>query len=73
MGADEMREIASVMHLVLSNTKAQTTKDGKPSKAKYTLDQAVREKAQARVRDVLTKYPVYPEIDLAFLQESFGL
>jgi glycine hydroxymethyltransferase len=73
MGADEMREIASVMHLVLSNTQAQTTKDGKPSKAKYTLDQAVREKAQARVRDVLTKYPVYPEIDLAFLQESFGL
>ncbi|UCF35185.1 MAG: glycine hydroxymethyltransferase [Phycisphaerales bacterium] len=73
MGADEMREIASVMHLVLSNTKADTTKDGKPSKAKYTLDQTVREKAQARVKNVLTKYPVYPDIDLAFLQESFGL
>lgn len=72
MGESEMREIASIVHLVLSNTTAETTKDGKPSKAKYTLDAKAREQASARVRDFLANYPVYPEIDLPFLQECFG-
>jgi glycine hydroxymethyltransferase len=73
MGADEMREIASIIRLVLSNMKAATTKDGKKSKAKYILDEAAREQAKARSADILSQYPVYPEIDLPFLQESFGL
>jgi len=73
MGESEMREIAAVIHLVLSNTKAGTTKAGKPSLAKYTLDASARDQASERTRAVLTRYPVYPEIDLPFLQESFGL
>jgi glycine hydroxymethyltransferase len=73
MGESEMREIASVMQLVLSNTTPGTTKDGKTSKAKYFLDKTIQQQADARIKDVLTKYPVYPEIDLAFLRESFGL
>ena len=73
MGESEMREIASIMHLVLSNTTATTTKDGKKSKAKYVLDQAVCEQAGARARDLITRYPVYPELDAAYLQECFGL
>ncbi len=73
MGPGEMQEIASIMHLVLSNTASGTTKDGTKSKAKYLLDEATRERADARAKDILTKYPVYPEIDLPFLQECFGL
>lgn len=73
MGRSEMQEIGAVIHLVLSNTTTATTKDGKKSKARYTLDQKAREQAAARVRAVLSKYPVYPEIDLPFLQESFGI
>jgi glycine hydroxymethyltransferase len=73
MGASEMQEIATIMHLVLSNTTATTTKDGQKSKAKYALDQAIRDQARARVQDILVKYPVYPEIDVAYLQECFGL
>ena len=73
MGKSEMQEIASVIRLVLSNTTAATTKDGKKSKARYVLDQTTREEAGARVREILTKYRVYPEIDLPFLQERFGL
>jgi len=73
MGESEMREVASIIHSVLSHTAAGTTKDGKKSKARYVLDQPTREKASARVRDILSKYPVYPEIDLPFLQECFGL
>ncbi len=73
MGASEMREIAAIMHLTLSNTESSLTKDGKQSKAKYVLDQAAREEAGTRARDVISRYPVYPEIDLAFLQECFGI
>jgi glycine hydroxymethyltransferase len=72
MGAGEMKEVAAIIHLVLSHTTPTTTKDGKQSKAKYALDQAARDQAAARVRDILVKYPVYPEIDLPFLQEHFG-
>lgn len=73
MGADEMREIAAIIQLVLSHTAAGQTKDGKPSKARYVLDGKAREQAAARVRDLLARYPVYPELDLALLQEAFGI
>ena len=72
MGAREMQEIAAIMHLVLSKTTPTTTKDGQKSKARYVLDQTARGEAAARVRDIISKYPVYPEIDLPFLQECFG-
>ena len=42
-------------------------------KAKYTLDEAVRGKSHARVQELLASFPVYPEIDLPFLLESFDL
>jgi len=73
MGASEMRGIASIMHSVLSHTTPGTTKDGKKSKARYLLDQTTREEASAKVRDILSKYPVYPEIDVTFLKKCFGL
>ena len=72
MGDSEMREIAAIMRLVLSNTTPTNTKEGKKSKARYVLDQAAREEAKARVQEVISKYPVYPEIDLPFLQQCFG-
>ena len=72
MGPDEMREIASIIQLVLSNTTPGTTKDGKKSKARYVLNEAARDQARARAHDILTRFPVYPEIDVAYLQECFG-
>ena len=68
-----MDEIASIVALVLKNVKAGTTKSGARDKAKYTLDDAVRTQAHARVDALLASYPVYPEIDLPFLMESLGL
>ncbi len=76
MGADEMKEIAAIINLVLSNTVPATIENGKnagkPSKARYVLDDAIRTEAKARIAALLEKYPVYPELDLAFLQEHFG-
>ena len=72
MGKAEMDEIAAVVALVLQNVKPGTTKSGARDKSKFTLDDAVRDQARSRVNALLASYPVYPEIDLAFLQESLG-
>jgi len=70
MGADEMREIARVIRLVLAHTQPAQTKSGAPSKAKYVLDPAVAERARGRVAALLDRYPVYPEMDLDLLLSS---
>jgi glycine hydroxymethyltransferase len=72
MGKIEMEEIASLVALVLKNVQPATTKAGARDKAKYSLDEAIRQQARARVDELLASYPVYPEIDLPFLQASFG-
>lgn len=76
MGQDEMREIAAVIKLALSNTKPGVVESGvnagKPSKINYAIDAKALDAAKARVKALLDRFPVYPEIDLAFLQEHFG-
>jgi glycine hydroxymethyltransferase len=71
MGSEEMREIASVVALVLKNVKAAPSKSGALDKSKYTLDPSAREQAQARVEALLASFPVYPEIDVEFLLAHF--
>jgi glycine hydroxymethyltransferase len=76
MGPDEMREIAAIFKLVLSNTSAGKIASGpnagKPSKAVFELDAAAQEEAQRRVKAILDGFPVYPELDLEFLQNHFA-
>jgi glycine hydroxymethyltransferase len=71
MGKAEMDEIASVAALVLANVRPGTTKSGAVDRSKYTLDETIRDQARRRVDELLKSYPVYPEIDLAFLLEHF--
>lgn len=71
MGPDQMREIAEIVSLVLRNTVPATTKSGARDRSKYQLGDAVRDQARKRIDDLLASYPVYPEIDLPFLIESF--
>ena len=72
MGKDEMSEIASVIKLVLSSSRpAKITKGrnaGTLSRARYRTDMPALEEARSRVADLLKRYPVYPELDLEFLQ-----
>jgi len=63
MGATEMREIADIIAFVLKNTKPSTgEKSGLPSKANYDIPEDVITKAHQRVKELLTHYPLYPEI-----------
>lgn len=71
MGPEEMKEIAAVMKLILSNTRPEVVKkDGEPdtlSKAKFTIDPAAETEARARIDALLSRFPVYPELDLTAL------
>jgi len=73
MGVDAMKEIASIVTLVLQNIVPATTKSGAKDKTRYKLDEKVRSAAHARVDALLGSFPVYPEIDLPFLLESFEM
>jgi glycine hydroxymethyltransferase len=72
MGADEMTEIASIITLVLRNI-APATKSGAHDKTKYKLDDKVLQAARSRVDALLGSFPVYPEIDLPYLLDSFRM
>lgn len=75
MGEAEMKEIAAVMKLILSGTKAApgTGKEqGQISKSKYELDPSVKSEAKTRVAAVLDRFPVYPELDLGLLKKYFA-
>ncbi len=71
VGAAEMREIASIMLLILRNTKPEMA-GAEKSKAKFHISPAAKQEAQDRVERLLSRYPVYPEIDLDFLKEFFA-
>jgi len=77
MGEDEMKEIAAIFKLILSNTKPKLlTKGanaGKPSKVKYEMNEQAWSEARQRVSALLNGFVLYPELDLAFLKESFGV
>lgn len=75
MGIDQMKEIASIIKLVLNNTSPKIlTKGknaGKPSKAKYVIDATVIEAARKRILSLLNEYTLYPDLDLQLLKEYF--
>jgi glycine hydroxymethyltransferase len=76
MGVKEMQEIAAITKLVLSHSKPETTTTGAaagtPSKAKYSIDPAALAQGRSRVRALLERFPVYPNLDLSLLQKHFG-
>ncbi|MEU7570886.1 glycine hydroxymethyltransferase [Micromonospora sp. NPDC049240] len=64
LGAAEMDATAELMHTVLDRTSPGTGPDGAPSKAKYVLDPAVAEQVGKQAADLLTPFPLYPEVNL---------
>jgi len=72
MGSEEMKEIACVIKLVLSNVTPALTTSGKKSLTKYAVDARVVAEAQQRVRMLLDRYPLYPELDLDLLLSVNG-
>ncbi len=73
MGKKEMKEIASIIHLVLSNTSpaviTKGAKKGQPSRARFVTPDGVVKEATRRVQDLLDSFVLYPELDLALLSQ----
>jgi glycine hydroxymethyltransferase len=76
MGKREMEVIAAIIADVVKATKPEISATGdnagKPSKAKYVLDESVKKQARTKVKKLLDKFPVYPQIDLEFLLKHFS-
>jgi len=77
MGAEEMKEIASIFKLILSSTTPKILTKGKnagqPSKVKYDISETVVEEGRARVQSLLDRFVLYPELDVEFLKSHFSL
>jgi glycine hydroxymethyltransferase len=71
MDKTDMKEIAAIIDLVLKGTKPGLTKDGKPAKGKIELDSTVETEGKKRVKALLSKHVLYPELDLDFLKKEF--
>ena len=64
MNTDDMKEIASIIDMVLKGTKPGITKDGKPAKGKIVIDSEVEAAAKERVQKLLSKHVLYPELEI---------
>lgn len=63
MTPTEMREIAEIVHLLLSHSKpAMVAKTGQPSRANVSVSDDALSAAKARVSDLLGRFPLYPEL-----------
>jgi glycine hydroxymethyltransferase len=76
MGESEMKEIAQIISLILKNTKAGVVEKGenagKPSKISYITDEKTKDEAKEKVKSLLSRFVLYPELDLEFLKKHFG-
>ncbi|MCL2442373.1 MAG: glycine hydroxymethyltransferase [Treponema sp.] len=73
MGEAEMSELGELLAKVIkATTQAKDKKDpSKNSKAKYNIDETVKNEVHARVKTLMERFPVYPELDLELLKKSF--
>jgi len=72
MGKDEMAEIADIIANVLKNVKPTLDKKGNVSKARYTLDEGVKTDSIKRIKAILDRFVLYPEIDVEFFAKYFA-
>lgn len=71
MGTEEMKRVAKIIAKVLGAVRPENKPGDGPSKSLYVIDEKIREEARKSVAELLTFFPVYPEIDLDFLKKYF--
>jgi len=74
MGEAEMDEIGGLIAKVIKGTtQAKDKKDpAKNSKAKYIIDGNAKSEVHSRVKALMERFPVYPELDLQLLKKAFA-
>ena len=73
MGEAEMAELGGLIAKVIKGTKQDKEKKdpSKNSKAKYIINEETKGEVIARVKTLMDKFPVYPELDMEFLKTHF--
>ncbi|PRY50493.1 glycine hydroxymethyltransferase [Geodermatophilus tzadiensis] len=64
-GAAEFDRTAELIVDVLANTTPTSTRDGSPSKAKYTVDGGLADKTRAAAAELVAAHPLYPGLELS--------
>ncbi|MFV0341170.1 MAG: glycine hydroxymethyltransferase [Parachlamydiaceae bacterium] len=62
MGVQEMEEIAEIVHLILKNSTPQLQENGTPGRSHVDIKPEAVQEAHKRVKQLLTKFPLYPEL-----------
>jgi glycine hydroxymethyltransferase len=73
MGEKEMDELAALIAGVINGTSQAQDKNDQSmkSKAKYSIDASAKSEAITRVKNLMDRFPVYPQLDLQLLKEAF--
>ena len=75
MGKEEMEEVADIITTVLSSARpvilTKGERAGEKSKIKAKVDKCVMEDAKNRVHALLSSFPLYPTLDLEWLEKEF--
>ena len=71
MRSDEMHEVAKIMQSVLTASRP-TLVNGKRSLAEVDIAPGAIEQAQARVTEILGRFPLYPELDVDIVLNGHG-
>lgn len=75
MGKEEMEEVADIIITVLSSARpvilTKGERAGEKSKIKAKVDKCVMEEAKNRVHALLSSFPLYPTLDLEWLEKEF--
>ena len=74
MGPDEMKEIARMVRDVLAETRPSTVatgaRKGEQSRAQYVLTEKMEEQTRKSVRQLLSRFPLYPELDYEIVERA---
>jgi glycine hydroxymethyltransferase len=73
MGDAEMTEIAAIITDVIKATTPAPDKKNpsKNSKAKYIINESSKNQTLTRVKNLMDRFPVYPQLDLDLLKKAF--
>jgi glycine hydroxymethyltransferase len=73
MGKPEMEKLGALIANVIKGTvQAPDKKDtSKKSKAGYIFNDKVKVDVQAGVKELMDRFPVYPQLDLQFMKDAF--
>jgi glycine hydroxymethyltransferase len=67
----EMEELGSIIVSVLKATRPAPDGKGGKSRIRFEIDGAAQKDALDRVAKLVSRFPIYPELDLEYLKKAF--